>query len=265
MKFATYSKIAFLPLLAGVLALAGCGASNMSLTPGNWSMTAVPTGNGAIANTIFYVGGNLSQAGDKVSGTMYFVNSNCFSSAQTVTFSGSVKGSAVTLTSDSVGGEVVTVTASGTSSSLSGTYAITGGTTCDGDTGSLTAVPVPSISATWGGPILTQGGISHGGANAALAINITQASNASPDGTFALTGGATFTNSSCSSTGTVSDAFIAGPFLVVHGVTDDGGNFSYTNVLLNNPSSPTSMTGEYSVSGGACNGDLDAPTFTKQQ
>jgi hypothetical protein len=265
MKFASFSMFAVLSLLAGMVALSGCGANNnLALTPGNWSMTAVPSSGAA---GTFYIGGNLTQNGSSLAGTMYFVSSNCITSSQTVTFTGTVKGKSVTLTSDSVGGEVVSITASGTSgSALTGNYSIAGGIGCNGDTGSLTANPVPSISGTWGGLILTQNGISQGGANAALAIALTQAATASSDGTFALTGSGTFTNSTCFQTATITAAFIAGPYLVVEGNTDDGGSYSYQQVLLNNPASPTSMTGTYSVSnpGGNCDGDLDEPTFTKQ-
>ena len=237
MKFAGFPKFALLALLAGVLALAlsGCGASNLALTPGNWSMTAVPSSGAA---GTFYIGGNLTQNGSSLTATMSVVSSLCFSSSQVVPFTGKVNGNKVTLTSSSIGGEVITVTASGTSgSALAGTYTIVGGTTCNGDSGTLTANPVPTISGTWGGLIFSPGGVSQGGANAALALTLTQAATASSDGTFALTGSGTFTNSSCSSAATVTSAFIAGPYLVVEGDTDDGGS---------------------------CDGDSDQPTFTKQ-
>jgi hypothetical protein len=258
MKFASFPKFALLSLLAGVFALVltGCGASsNLNLTQGNWSMTATPSGGGT-----FYIGGNLTQSGTNVVGTMYVINSNCYSPSQTVAFTGTVKGNNVALTSASVGGEVITVAATGTAGSLTGTYSIAGGTTCNGDSGTLTATPVPSISATWSGPIVSQGGQS------ILALAITQATTASSDGTFALTGTGTYTNSTCFSTASITSAFVAGPYLVVNGTTDDGGNFFYTNVLLNNSASPTNMKGTYEVSdpGATCDGDLDSPTFTKQ-
>jgi hypothetical protein len=258
MKFASFPKFALLSLLAGAFALvlSGCGASsNLNLTQGNWSMTATPSGGGT-----FYIGGNLTQSGTNLVGTMYVVNSNCYSPSQTVAFTGTVKGNNVALTSASVGGEVITVAATGTAGSLTGTYSIAGGTTCNGDSGTLTATPVPSISATWSGPIVSQGGQS------TLALPITQATTASSDGTFAITGTGAYTNSTCFSTATITSAFVAGPYLVVQGTTNDGGNFFYTNVLLNNSASPTSMKGTYEVSdpGATCDGDLDSPTFTKQ-
>lgn len=263
MKFASFPKFALSSLLAGVFALAltGCGASNnLALTQGNWSMTATPSGGGT-----FYVGGNLTQTGSSVAGTMYVVSSGCFSSSTPVPFNGTVKEKKVTLTSASVEGQVITVTVSGTTgSALTGTYSVAGGC-ADGDKGNVNASAVPSISATWSGPL---GG--SGGSNVTLAFAFTQAATASADGTFALTGNVTFTNSSCSLNGTVNSSFIAGPYLVVTGSTNevDGttGSFTYTQVLLDNAASPTKMTGTYEVTDTdePCLGDLITPTFTKQ-
>ncbi len=75
MKFASFPKFSVLSLLAGVfaLALAGCGGtSNMALTQGNW---AVAASSSQSANT-FSIGGNLTQSGSKVSGTMYITESS---------------------------------------------------------------------------------------------------------------------------------------------------------------------------------------------
>jgi hypothetical protein len=250
-------------VLAGVLALvlSGCGAnSNLALTQGNWSITATPTGN--IANNNFFIGGNLTQNGSSLAGTMSVVSSpNCFAPSQTVTFTGTVKGKNVTLTSASVGGEVVSVKATGTSgSALTGTYSIAGGTTCNGQTGTITASPVPSISGTWSGPIV---GDFNGDPSVTLSIALTEAATASTDGTFALTGNLTYTGSTCSVSGIIDSSFIAGPYVVLNATTDDGASFSYS-ALLNNPASPTNMPGgNYGTSGGNCD-DVLSVTLTKQ-
>ena len=196
-------RFVFLLLIAGVLVLvlAGCGSSNnLALTQGNWAITATPTGSATITISPFYVGGNLTQNGNNLAGTMYVMNSRseCFDSSQPIPFTGTVNGKKVVLTSASSDSQVITVTATGTSgSALTGNYTVTGG--CDdGDTGTLTAGPVPSITGTWSGPLLGSGGDS-----VTLAFALTQAATASTDGTFVLTGSGTFTNSSCSATATV--------------------------------------------------------------
>jgi hypothetical protein len=274
MRFASFPKFALLSLLAVcfALALSGCGsnsASNLALTPGNWSVTATPSGGAA-----FYIGGNLTQTGNNLAGTMYVVNSNttCFNPSQQVAFTGTVSGNKVTLTSASTVGQVIAIIATGTttsgttSSALTGTYTVTGG--CDdGDSGTASANSVPSISATWSGPILDDG---YGDPNVTLSIAFVQSTTASSDGTFALTGNATYTGSSCSVSGTVNNAFIAGPYLVVNASTVEvdgsSGSFSYIQVLLNSPASPSNMKGEYIVNDGLCAGDdTNNTTFTKQQ
>ena len=214
MKFASFPKFALLSLLAGVFALVltGCGASNnLALAPGNWSMTATPGG-----AAVFYIGGNLTQSGTNLAGTMHIANSLCYSPSEIVAFTGTVKGSNVTLTSASVGGEVLSVTASGTAGSLTGTYSIAGGTNCIGQTGAIVANPVPSISGTWSGPIVD----GNNDPNAKLTIALTQAATASADGTFAVTGNLTYTGSTCSVSGTLSaDTDTNSPYTVTVSAT----------------------------------------------
>jgi hypothetical protein len=265
MKFTCFPKFALLSVLAGVFALilTGCGASsNLALTQGNWSMTATPS-----AGATFNIGGNLTQSGTNLAGTMYVIGfPNCYSSSQTVAFTGTVKGKNVTLTSGSVGGQVISIIATGTAGSLAGTYTIAGGTTCNGDSGTLTATPVPSISATWSGPI-----VDANGDNVILSMALTQAATASPDGTFALTGNLTYTGSTCSVSGTLpaGSAFIAGTYIVMQGNTIefDGspGTFTYYPAFLNNPTLPVNMQGTYTQTFGVCTDNAgNAATFTKQ-
>ena len=186
MKFASLPKFPLLPVLAAflILLLVGCGATNnLALTQGNWSMTA--TSSGAVGT--LYIGGNLTQIGSILAGSMLVIGS-CIDPSHTFAFSGTVNGNKVTLNTASASGEVITVTATGTiGSALTGTYTVTGG--CDdGDSGTITAAAVPSINATWSGPISGSGG-----SNVTLAIAFSQATTASADGTFPLTGTVTFT------------------------------------------------------------------------
>jgi hypothetical protein len=266
MKFASFPKFALLSLLAGVFALVltGCGASNnLALPAGNWSMTATPSG-----AATFSIGGNLTQSGTNLVGTMYVINSLCYSPSQTVAFTGTVKGSKVTLTSASVGGEVLSITASGTAGSLTGTYSIAGGTSCNGQTGTLVANPVPSVSGTWTGPIVD----GNGDLNAKLTIALTQAATASADGTFAVTGKLTYSGSTCSVSGTLqTSSFMAGTYIVVQGDTIEfdgsAGTFTYYPTFLNNPTSPTNMQGPYQQTFGpgfCTDSNPNATTFTKQ-
>jgi hypothetical protein len=288
MNFAGFPKFSLLLPLACILAiaLAGCGSSNnMALTQGNWSVAATST---AVArrhnivsrdtpipnnsNVSFYVGGNLTQTGSNLAGTMYITGS-CVDPSAAVPFTGTVKGTKVTLTSASIEGNVITVSASGTTtsatSSLTGTYTVTGEGCDGGDSGTVTATAVPSISGTWSGSLVNNTSGTNGIAGATISIALTQASTVSDDGTFALSGSVTYTNSTCSLSGTLTGGFVSGQFVKIDASTidqgDGTGSFEYGLALLDSPSAPANMTSGYSVfSDGPCGGDVQTLTLTKQ-
>jgi len=265
MKFAVFLKFVFLALLAGAAALTGCGFLNNSQsgsvpTAGNWSFVATSS----VTNQVSHIGGNLTVSGNSVSSTMHS-DLPCFDVSQPFTFSGTLQKNQITFTSPAnANNQVITLIASASSSTITGTYTVTAGGGCAADQGNVSAALVPSMTGTWSGPI-----VGKGGPNVTLSMALTQASTASTDGTYALTGNLTFANSSCSKSGTISNSFVAGSMLVINGTTLEQDNvsqgaFAFTSALLNNPASPTSMSGTYQVTGGYCKGDADTPTFTKQ-
>lgn len=250
-----------------VLVLTSCGgvtgaskSDPNSLTPGNWSLTATSS-DPSVGE--FQIGGNLAPNAGTLSPTMYISNSLCFDVTQPVSFTGTVQDQQVTLTSATVSGQVLTVVATETSSTaLNGTYTIAGGCGSE-DHGTVAANLVPSISGTWKGTVSGSGG-----SNVGLSIALTQASTASANGTYALTGNITYTGSTCSVSGTVNDAFIAGSSVLINGNTNetDGsdGSFAYDDVLLDNSQNPKHMTGTYLVDFGLCAGDFQTLTVTRQ-
>src|SRR5258708_30524689 len=130
MKFASFPKFALLFAIAGVLSLSlcGCGAavSNLALPSGNWALSANSTAALKTSSSLSFVaGGNLNQSGANLTGTMYIAQSLCIT-PQFISFTGTVKGKNVTLTSASFGWQVISVTASGTNNSLTRTYTVTG-------------------------------------------------------------------------------------------------------------------------------------------
>lgn len=267
MRSASISKFVVSAILAATVALAltGCGffgndSHNLKLTNGNWSIAATSS---VPANGTFYIGGNLAQSGSSLSGKLYIVGSLCFDVSQAVVFSGTVSGNKVTLTSASVQGQVLTITATGDSNSLSGTYTKSGGGNClTADQGTAIGNTVQLVTGTWNGPI-----VGSGGSSVTLSIALTQASTASPDGTFALTGNLTYSNSSCDATGTISSGSLAGPYLVGFTATTNSGDLiTYAGGMLDSTTAPKTITnGTYDVGGGGpCDGDSDTPTFTKQ-
>ena len=266
MKYAIPSKSPMLAVLfiALTLALTGCGGttSNTLTAPsGNWSMTAVST---TPSIGTFYIGGNLTQNGSSLSARMYAI-SYCIDPAQQLAFSGTINGSQVTLTSAAdPAGEVVTVVGTlSNGSMLSGSYSVTGGSCANGDHGSINANPVASITGTWSGSIADP----NWDPSASLSIALTQASTASADGTFALTGTLTYQNSICEASGTINTGALYGPAIGFTATTVAGDTIYYSGGILDSTTTPKNITvGTYSVVGGACDGETanPNPTFTKQ-
>ena len=263
---ATLSRFWLFPLLGTLaLALTGCGAiaktkpANIALAQGNWSVTA-SSSNPAIGT--FHVGGNLVQSGNALSATMYVVGSLCFDVSQPISLTGTVNDHLVTLASPDINGQVFSVAAKATTdSALKGTYTITGGC-ADGDSGTAAANAVPSISGAWGGSL-----IGSGGSQVALSIELAQNALASADGTFALTGNLVYAGSSCSASGTITSALVAGSYILLNAntVETDGsvGNVSYNNVLLDDSQNPQNMLGTYQVDFGLCADDMQVLTLSK--
>jgi hypothetical protein len=260
MKYLALRKLSLAAALLSLFALAGCGGnSSTSITQGNWSFAATPSGQGTAP---FYIGGNLTQNGSNLSGSMYVINS-CIDPSQQQTFSGTINAGKVTLTSaPDPADEVITMVLSANGSSLSGSYSITGGTCANGTSGTIGANPVASISGTWAGPLNDQNDPS-----ATLSIALTQASTASADGTFALSGTLTYTNSLCEASGNITSGTFAGPYIIAINATNGNGDtVTYNYGVLDSTINPHQMTnGTYSVSGSSpCNNDSSVPTFTKQ-
>ena len=259
----------WLALLLGAvtLVLAGCPAMTdspaTSLTAGNWSVAATSTD--PTVGTL-YVGGNLTQTGTALSGSMYIVGSMCFDVSEPVSFTGTFIDPTVTLTSAPVNGQVFSVIATATTgSAMSGTYTITGGC-ANGDTGTAVANAVPSISGTWNGVV-----VGSDGSSVPLSVALTEDTTASADGSFPLTGTLTYTGSTgdtCSVSGTITNAFVAGSYVLMNAdtVEKDGsaGSVFYNNVLLDSSTTPLHMAGTYEVAGGDCDGDVEKLTLTKQ-
>ena len=267
MKFSAFPKFILLAMLAGALTLSGCGFtsnshSSSALTAGNWSFIATST---VVPGSASHIGGNLTVNGNSVSSTMHS-DLPCFDVSQPFTFSGTLQNKQITFTSPAnANNQVITLIASTTSSStITGTYTVTAGGGCPADQGNVTASLVPSLSGTWNGSVAGKGGPA-----AALSMALTQAATASADGTYALTGNLTFSNSSCSKSGTIGSSFVAGSMVVITGTTLEQdnvtqGSFTYTDAFLNNSSIPTSMSGTYNVVTGYCSPDKYTPTFAKQ-
>lgn len=193
------------------------------------------------------IAGSINQSGSSVSGAVHVDSSNCFDHLTTINLTGVLAGSNISLTSMSVGGQVITLTGSTAGDAFTGTYTVNGG--CgDGDHGNVTGIRVPLIAAQWNGAFTT----SEGGTLDVVA-ELAQSSAADAEGSFGITGTVAFPTS-CFRSGTItSGKFPTGSFVIGTSVAlvIETGNGTLTFVGTENLAK-SEISGAYAVSGGTC-------------
>ena len=254
--------------LSATALLFGCGgapgpapiittSSTTPVTPpipvftGNWQISAAST---VSAKPPLTFAGSISQTGSTVSAALHVDGSNCFNQVTTMGLTGTVTADGISMTSTAVDGQVVTlagnyINATSTATySINGTYSISGG--CDvGDQGTFTGVNVDvSPAVSWGG-LFTSSTLGKFNVSGDFGQNTTSSS----DGSFGLTGTATF-DSPCFSAATLSPgsfpsgSFILGTLLSIEIKTNNG-----TITLVGTVDPLTEyISGTYTVVGGTC-------------
>jgi hypothetical protein len=264
----THLRPVYIAIATFCLLLSGCGGGGSStpaptptpvpqlaLTSGNWDFAAASSG-----GTNFLIGGNVVQTGTAVTGGLRVVNSACFTPSTAVPISGTISGQTATVTSAAVASQTINATLSGSATSLTGTYNVTGTGCAGGDKGNIAGVLVPSISGTWKGTLISNT-VANPGVGATASIT-----EGAPDSTglFVITGTANYVGSPCFASGTATTGSgMAGRTTDVLLKNDDGSTVEFIGAL-NNPAAPTQMTGTYTVTGGLCDGDTGNGTLTKQ-
>lgn len=268
-----------LPCVLLAASLCGCGGGSMTgskpVTPpdtppppvpamnGNWEILA----NSQVANTTYEGGGSFSTNGTAVTGVLHFVNSSCYLASQKgsttfvdipITGTLSSKGN-LTASSSAVNGQTLEFSGTWSNGAISsGTYSITGGC-ADGDHGTVTGFPVPSLTGTYSGTFVSTTGV-----QVKATVSLTQSSTDN-DGFYALTGSASFSGSPCFSSGTVE----AGPYSFVVGGYIQLPIDTTTSDLVLFQGSVTDSTGKtisgnYSVTGAVCSGDSGTGSATRK-
>jgi len=216
--------------------------SSAQIVGGNWEFTPDSTPSG----TPLKIAGSLNQSGKKISGVVHVEGSACFDPLTIIAITGVVTGGNITLTSTSVAGEVATLTGAITSSSFSGNYTLNGG--CgSGAQGHVTGMSVPTLTNSFDGTFTTSGQQTF-----AAALQVTQG-NASPEGSFGITGTAAF-NIPCFTSGTIksgtypSASYILGTRVALEIETNNG---TMSFVGTEDPVTGQ-INGTYTVSGGTC-------------
>lgn len=236
--------------------LCGCGGGGKTSGPppqgtnianniaGNWQFSTTSTVPGTAPMKI---AGSINLSGSAVSGAVHVEGSNCFDRLTTIGLTGTLTGSNISLTSTPAGGQITTFTGSLTDTGFTGTYTINGGC-ADGDQGNVTGIKIPFIANILSGIFTASGGETFD-----VAADIAQGSSASLEGSFAITGTATF-RTSCFSSGTImTGTFSSGSFIIGTSVSllIQTGNGTVAFLGTENLDKGE-ISGNYTVVGGTC-------------
>jgi hypothetical protein len=212
---------------------------------GNWQFTASSTVPGKPPLTF---SGSIGTAGNAVSGALHVDGSNCFDRLTTIALTGTVTAGSTSLTSAAIDGQVVTFTGNFADFAFNGTYRINGGC-AGGYQGKLTGINVWNIGNNLSGTFTNSAQKTFN-----IMGKIAQSSSASSDGSFGITGAATF-NTPCLSAGTIqpgtlpSGSFILGMSVSLEAETSNG-ILTFLGTL--NQDGSGEISGNYIVSGGGC-------------
>jgi hypothetical protein len=235
------------------------GSSGSAGLTGNWEFTTAST---AIPGVTSEVQGSIVQAGSSVNGVLHVLGSSCFDPDTNMSVTGSITGNSVTITSSPVVGQVVSFSGTATGTSLNGTYSISGGC-ASGDRGTISGFKVPFLSGNWAGSFTSFSGPS---------INLNVPLSQWPpftDGSFGLSGAATFQGSSCFAGGTITPGAITSP---IGTGSSTIGTFVWIEINTSNGqvvffgdvnSAGNQISGLYDVTGGSCDSDGGTGTMNK--
>lgn len=222
----------------------GTPASNYPSIAGNWSLI----GDSQVIGGGWLAGGSLTNTNGTASGVIHILDSACFQLTQDIPFTGTISTTGVvSFTSTPVSSQVVSVTGTivtaGNEEVLTGSYSVVGGC-ANGDKGTVIGVTVATLTNTYSGTIVSASKIS-----VPVTMTIAQ-TGPNSDGFFLITGSATFTGSTCFSTGTISSSEVAGDYTEAVLTTDKGGSVNFIGGVTGN-----TIVGIYRVTAGTCAGD----------
>ena len=265
-------------LLAG---LAGCGGNvsvaNDGGTPtptpipvadypfltGNWVFQTVATSGPTPFSTLSgFINETNQQPGIYDLTTVVLQSSpatTCYSGNATIPLQGQVKNTAFFVSSFSVNGQYLYITATkdATASHLTGTYLITQGCAAEAK-GTINGTKYASLTGTYAGSIA--------GTSPAqkMQVVLTQAAQGTGDGFFYLSGSATFQGPSCFTKGTLSglQSTVLGNTALLTITADDGSQVVAQGTF--DVAAQTLSLTSVQVLGGSCAGQLGAATLAKQ-
>jgi hypothetical protein len=245
-------------LLLALALFCGCGGGTKISGPhsdppadpvGNWQFST----KSAAEFPPMTIAGSIAQSGASLSGGVHVGGSHCFDPLTTVSLTGSVDRTGISMTSAQIAGQVITFRGSITENPLTraadftGTYSIQGGC-ADGDQGNVTGNNIPFIANVLNGTFTSSKGDIFD-----VAADVAQNSHPSSAGNFGITGTVTFTKP-CFSSGTItSGTFPAGSYVIGTSVTleieTDNGNLAFHGTV---DPDKVEISGDYTVSGSTC-------------
>jgi len=250
-------RMAIIFAISATVLLSGCGgapkpAVTATATPtptpsiaGNWQLnaaSAVP-GTPPIA-----IGGSINQDGTVVSGAVHVNGSKCVDPMIAMSLTGSLNGESASLTATGMDGQAVTFSGNFIGGGFNGTYTIKG-SCVTGDQGTLTGSIVPDFDNVWTGTFTNSAQKSF----KVLFADMTQSASASSQGSFEITGTATF-DTPCFSSGNIKPGtFPTGSFILGTSVALEFETSNGTLVFLGTEDiNSGEISGNYTLSGGTC-------------
>jgi len=219
---------------------------------GNWQFSMTSTVSGAPPLTM---GGSISSSGSSVSGAVHINGSNCFDPLSTISLTGTLTGSDLSLTAPSLDGQVTTLTGSISDNTLTathlpgefiGTYVINGGC-AGGDKGNVTGVKISSMAGNWAGDLTSETGDTN-----RLAVTLAQGA-ATSQGIFALSGTAFFEVGTCfKSAKIMAGTFPSGSYVMGNSVSLEIETDNGVIVLLGKAKGDGLIRGNYTLDGSTC-------------
>lgn len=253
-----------LVLALGMVAISGCGGNANIAAPvntpvlgsGNWLMYVNSANVPLQGNDLYPVNvplrGSLAISGGTLAATLITnsgVGANCFPSP--LAFTGTVSGSAVSLTPAPAEASLAIAATSQPVSIILGTYTCSS-KSLGADTGSVFGTYVPSLTGTWTGSLADSNTFKPAPATA-VTTSITQAAAASPigsvrPGSYPLSGTIAMQNSSCIASGSATlnldatQSYVTGEIVVISAATADNATSLQWAATLDDPTAATSMT-----------------------
>ena len=230
---------------------------------GNWQFQATPANGAAPFSSLsgaIDLASQQQNGVNEITSVLLASSTNCYNGTPVVPLSGSLMGATLHLSSFSVSGQSLTLegTENAASTQLTGTYAVSGGC-ADGASGSVSGVKYSDFTGTLNGTIPD-------GSQRSISLNVTQATLDSGDGTFGLSGSASFQGFSCFQHGAITGTAgsISGSTVSLQLTTDDP---SGAHLLLQgqiDPAAQTFSVSSFLIQGGSCAASLPSVTLTRQ-